>query len=90
MSSDMATQISADVVRRLAVVTRVHREAQKGHYGAIIRFSGLFGSIKSKPLDASAQQVIGEIASLSAFALQFDTKLASESKKYWQRSGSKP
>lgn len=49
MSSDMAAQLpaSTNVVWHHASVTRAHREAQNGHRGAIVWFTGLSGSGKS-------------------------------------------
>ncbi len=49
MSSDMTTQspASTNVVWHHATVTRARREAQNGHRGAIIWFTGLSGSGKS-------------------------------------------
>lgn len=49
MSSDMAAQLpaSTNVVWHHAGVTRAHREAQNGHRGAIVWFTGLSGSGKS-------------------------------------------
>jgi adenylylsulfate kinase len=49
MSSDMTTQLpaSTNVVWHHATVTRARREAQNGHRGAIIWFTGLSGSGKS-------------------------------------------
>lgn len=49
MSSDMTMQlpVSANVVWHHATVTRERREAQNGHHGAIIWFTGLSGSGKS-------------------------------------------
>jgi adenylylsulfate kinase len=49
MSSDMPTQLpaSTNVVWHHATVTRARREAQNGHRGAIIWFTGLSGSGKS-------------------------------------------
>lgn len=47
--SDMNAQllVSANVVRHRATVTRARREAQNGHQGAILWFTGLSGSGKS-------------------------------------------
>lgn len=49
MSSDMTTQllVSPSVVWHHATVTRARREAQNGHRGAIVWFTGLSGSGKS-------------------------------------------
>jgi len=49
MSSDMTAQppVSTNLARHRATVTRERREAQKGHRGAIIWFTGLSGSGKS-------------------------------------------
>ncbi len=49
MSSEMAVQpaISNNVIWHHATVTRARREAQNGHRGAIIWFTGLSGSGKS-------------------------------------------
>jgi len=47
MSSNLTTQISTNVVWHHATVTRARREAQNGHRGAIIWFTGLSGSGKS-------------------------------------------
>lgn len=49
MSSDMPTQLpaSTNTVWHHATVTRARREAQNGHRGAIVWFTGLSGSGKS-------------------------------------------
>jgi len=49
MSSDMTAQspVSTNIVRHNATVTRARREAQNGHRGAILWFTGLSGSGKS-------------------------------------------
>ncbi|TBR14844.1 MAG: adenylyl-sulfate kinase [Rugosibacter sp.] len=48
MSSDLKSQpASANIVWHHATVTRMRREAQNGHRGAIIWFTGLSGSGKS-------------------------------------------
>jgi adenylylsulfate kinase len=47
MSSDMTPPASTNVVWHHATVTRARREAQNGHRGAIIWFTGLSGSGKS-------------------------------------------
>ncbi|MES2499604.1 MAG: adenylyl-sulfate kinase [Pseudomonadota bacterium] len=47
MSSDLTDQVSTNVVWHNATVTRARREAQNGHRGAIIWFTGLSGSGKS-------------------------------------------
>lgn len=49
MSSDMAIQraVSTNVIWYHATVTRSQREAQNGHRGAILWFTGLSGSGKS-------------------------------------------
>ncbi|MGZ3624659.1 MAG: adenylyl-sulfate kinase [Ktedonobacteraceae bacterium] len=49
MSSDLVTQlpVSANVVWHHATVTRARREAQNGHRGVILWFTGLSGSGKS-------------------------------------------
>jgi adenylylsulfate kinase len=49
MSSDMTMQqpVSTNVVWHHAAITRARREAQNGHCGAIIWFTGLSGSGKS-------------------------------------------
>jgi adenylylsulfate kinase len=47
MPSDLSAQTSANVVWHHATVSRGRREAQNGHRGAIIWFTGLSGSGKS-------------------------------------------
>lgn len=47
MSSKLIEQVSNNVVWHNATVTRVRRESQNGHRGAIIWFTGLSGSGKS-------------------------------------------
>ena len=48
MSSDLKSQpASANIVWHHATVTRARREAQNGHRGAIVWFTGLSGSGKS-------------------------------------------
>ena len=47
MSSNLNDQVSTNVVCHNATVTRVRREQQNGHRGAIIWFTGLSGSGKS-------------------------------------------
>lgn len=49
MSSDLSkrTPASTNIIRHHATVTRARREAQNGHRGAIIWFTGLSGSGKS-------------------------------------------
>ncbi|MDO9150179.1 MAG: adenylyl-sulfate kinase [Methylotenera sp.] len=47
MSSNLNDQVSTNVVWHNATVTRVRREEQNGHRGAIIWFTGLSGSGKS-------------------------------------------
>ena len=64
MSSDMTTQPTAptNVVWHHATVTRARREAQNGHHGAIIWFTGLSGSGKSTLAHA------GEIAEFTGIS----------------------
>lgn len=49
MCSDIITQLPAatNVVRHHATITRTHREAQNGHRGVILWFTGLSGAGKS-------------------------------------------
>jgi len=47
MTEKAPTSVSSDVVWHRATVTRARREAQNGHRGAIIWFTGLSGSGKS-------------------------------------------
>ena len=49
MCSDITTQlpVSTNVVRHHATITRTHREAQNGHRGVILWFTGLSGAGKS-------------------------------------------
>jgi adenylylsulfate kinase len=47
MASNLTDQISTNIVWHNATVTRARREAQNGHRGAIIWFTGLSGSGKS-------------------------------------------
>lgn len=47
MSSKQSGKTSANVVKHNATVTQLRREAQNGHHGAIIWFTGLSGSGKS-------------------------------------------
>lgn len=47
MNNENTTPVSADVVWHHATVTRARREAQNGHRGAIIWFTGLSGAGKS-------------------------------------------
>jgi adenylylsulfate kinase len=61
MSSDMTTQqpVSTNVVWHHATITRARREAQNGHRGAIIWFTGLSGSGKST-LAHAVEEVLHE------------------------------
>ena len=47
MINENTPLVSADVVWHQATVTRARREAQNGHRGAIIWFTGLSGAGKS-------------------------------------------